>query len=72
MKRRLKRALMSDAGNIRYYVEAVEAARGIELKYSVEVDHCIVGGLSGLDAAKLFNQLVGLLREGRGKENESR
>lgn len=63
--KKLKRALMSDTGNIRYYAEAFEAARGIELKYSVEVDHCVVSGLSGIDAAKLYNQLVGLLREGK-------
>jgi hypothetical protein len=65
MKRRLKRALMSDTGNIRYYAEAFEVARGIELKYSVEVDRCIVSGLSGIDAAKLYNQLVSLLKEGK-------
>lgn len=61
----LKRATIVDTGNIRYYAEAIETAQGTELKYSVEVGRCVVGNLTGIQAAKLFNELNGLLREGK-------
>jgi len=61
MKTNLKKALIRDAGNVSHYVEAVKGPAGIELKHSVVVRPCVVGGLTERQAEKLVNELAALL-----------
>jgi len=65
MKANFRRALVSDTGKARHYVEAVRTADGMTLRHSVVIMACTLNNLTERQAEKLTNEITSLLRGGK-------